>query len=371
MRLDPRLTWEDVDMRMEYVGARAGYDNAIDMASNDVAKQAGKAKNKFVNALQTRCARGRAAFNMLSWRERRRISLTNKTRDNVLKRLSADQIANNTTRGSTPGIINPLLPDIPANRAPHRRTQSQPSTPQNVQLDVQSSQYPRVLAPSQQARNPSTDAALLPQLYIHQAAPPNLDRLRVPLTVPSTQPSRKRKAPAASPTPTAIDDTRRVDDEPLNVVGKRAKMTFIDLTQNDEVDKDSESFPSNHALTSTPSADTNMHASQPSPVGPNNVLDTPLTRPPTGILRGTPSLSSSFPLDSAPTASTPTTITQPPFGAGAPKGEQSAAVIDQDWGRELEFYYRNDQFAPFTNEEIGQGYLDWGPTLSVPDPYPF
>ncbi len=33
MRLDPRLTWEDIDMRMEYVGARASYDNAIDMAS--------------------------------------------------------------------------------------------------------------------------------------------------------------------------------------------------------------------------------------------------------------------------------------------------------------------------------------------------
>ena len=66
MRLDLRLGWDAIDMRIEYVGARASYDNTIDMASDDVAKQVYKAKSKFVNALQTRCSRGRTASEMLS-----------------------------------------------------------------------------------------------------------------------------------------------------------------------------------------------------------------------------------------------------------------------------------------------------------------
>ena len=68
MRLDPRLGWDDIDMRMEYVGARASYDSTIDRVSDEMAKQVYKAKSKFVNALQTRCSRGRAASKMLSAR---------------------------------------------------------------------------------------------------------------------------------------------------------------------------------------------------------------------------------------------------------------------------------------------------------------
>ena len=49
MRLDPRLTWDDIDMRMEYVGAKASYNHTIDMSSNDVTRQALKAKNDFIN----------------------------------------------------------------------------------------------------------------------------------------------------------------------------------------------------------------------------------------------------------------------------------------------------------------------------------
>ena len=66
MRLDPRLGWDDFDMRMEYVGVRASYDSTIDRVSDDMAKQVYRARSKFVNALQTRCSRERAAFKMLS-----------------------------------------------------------------------------------------------------------------------------------------------------------------------------------------------------------------------------------------------------------------------------------------------------------------
>ena len=51
MRLGPRLTWDDIDMRMECVGSRATCDHTIDMASNDVTRQAPKARNKSVNTL--------------------------------------------------------------------------------------------------------------------------------------------------------------------------------------------------------------------------------------------------------------------------------------------------------------------------------
>lgn len=59
------------DMRIEHVGARAAYDHTIDMASEKVIKQVAKAKSKSMNALQTRYSRGRVAFKMLSWRERK------------------------------------------------------------------------------------------------------------------------------------------------------------------------------------------------------------------------------------------------------------------------------------------------------------
>ena len=367
MRLDPRITWDDIEMRMEYIGARAAYNHTIDMTSSDVAKQALKAKTRFINALQTRCLRSRAAFKMLSWRDRKRDSLTNKTRDYVLKQLSADQIANNTTRGSTPGIINPLLPDNPANRV-HRRTQSQLNTAPNVHFDVQSGPPAPILAASQQARPPSTHAAALPQPYMHQTATPHLDQLRVPVTSPSAQPSRKRNAPAVSPTPLLRNDTSRVDDEPSDLRGKRAKMTIIDLTQDDETRSDAESFPSNHAPVSTLYADTNIRASRTNFIGPNIVQDTQLDRSPTGIFNRTPSLSSSFPLDPVPTASTPTTITQPPLASIAPTEQEGATIPDPNWAQGWDVFYHDDELAPFT--EVGQEYLDWGPTLSDPALYP-
>ena len=356
MRLDPRLTWDDIDMRMEYVGARAAYHNAI-IASNDVKSQSLKAKSKFINALQTRCSRGRAAFNLVSWRERKMNYSTNQTRDHVLKRLSADQIANNTTRGSTPGIINPLLPDTPANRVPRRRTQTQ------------SGPHEGTLAADQQARPSGSGAAALPQQFIHPTDYPHLDQPQVPPTMPSTPTSRKRKAPTVSATPLVINDTSRFDEEPLNLGRKRAKVTIIDLTENDETRSDAESFPDNHASTSAHYADTKMRTSQPTLVGPNLVQDTLFDWPPTSTVNHTPTLFSSFALDSVPNPSAPMTISHPPSGPGVPTEQQSAAVTGPNWEQGWGIFYNNDELAPF--REVGQEYLDWGPTLPGPGQYPF
>ena len=313
MRLDPRINWDDIDMRMEHAGARAAYDHTINVASDEVTKQVTKAKSKFINALQTRCSRGRVAFKMISWRERLRPA--NKSRDDVLRQLSAHQIANNTTRGSTPGIINPLLPDTPANRVYRQRRQSQPSTPSNAQLDAQSGPPAHMLAASHQASGSSINAAALPRPYIHETAPPHSDQLRVPLTMSSTQPSQEREASAISPTPLVIDDTSRMDDEPLNLGENHAERNIIDLTQDDTTDSNA----------STPPADTQLNRST------------------TGVFDRTQTSSNSCPLDPVPMASTPTTP-QPLSGPGAPTEEGSAV-------------YRYDELAPFT--EVGQEYLHW------------
>ena len=409
MRLDPRLGWDDIDMRMEYVGARAAYDSTIDRASDDVAKQVYKAKSKFVNALQTRCSRGRAAFKMLSWRERPRTGRPNKTRDHVLNQLSADQIANNTTRGSTPGIINPLLPDTPANRV-SRTTQSQPSTPPTVQSDVQSGPSARIPAASQQNRPSSTCAEALSPAYIHQTAPTHLDRLRVPLTIPSTQTSRKRSTLAISSPPLVINDTARMDDEPLELgrkraqstiidltqdnemhsdaeshlvindtarmdnepltLGrKRAKSTIIDLTQDAETHSDAESFPSNYASSSTPHANTKMHTSSLSSTGANIVRDTHFNKSPTDIFNRRSNLSSSFPSDPLRTAVTPTTISQSLLEPEIPTEQDNATVNNPNRERGWDVYYHHEELAPWT--EVGQEYLDWRSTFPGHESDPF
>ena len=409
MRLDPRLGWDDFDMRMEYVGARAAYDSTIDRASDEMAKQVYKAKSKFINALQTRCSRGRAAFKMLSWRERPRTGRPNKTRDHVLNQLTADQIANNTTRGTTPGIVNPLLPDTPANRV-SRTTQSQPSTPPAVPSDGQPGPSTRRLAGSELARPSSAGAEALSPAYIHQTAPPHLDRLRIPLTIPSIQTNRKRSTLAISSPPLEISDTARMNDEPRElgrkrpqstildltqhnethsdaesdlwikdtvgmdheplVLGrKRAKSTIIDLTQDAETHSDAETFSSNHASPSTAHATIIMHASSPRSTGVNAVQDTNLNWPPTGIFSRRSTLSNSSPSDPLPTAVTPTSISQSPLEPGVPAEENNAAVNDPNREPGWDVYYHHEELAPWT--EVGQEYLDWRPMFPGHESDPF
>ena len=54
-------------------------------------------------------------FKMVSWF---RCTRRGAVRTSVLSTLSSQQIANNTTRGSTPGLIDPARGDIPGNRVP-------------------------------------------------------------------------------------------------------------------------------------------------------------------------------------------------------------------------------------------------------------
>ncbi len=100
LKLEPGLEWADFDMRMDYVGDRAS-----------------KTKQSFMNVLQDHSRRARVKFSILSWRVNC-LELQPATNRAVLARLTQEQIDNRTTRGTTPGLIDPLLPDTPANRIP-------------------------------------------------------------------------------------------------------------------------------------------------------------------------------------------------------------------------------------------------------------
>lgn len=91
-RLDPRIRWEDVTMRMSKRDRGTG------------------------NCIQWRASRGwREAMGMLSWHLTSKKGNDRLANDRILGRLNEWQKQNNTTRGLTPGRINPTLPRAPGN----------------------------------------------------------------------------------------------------------------------------------------------------------------------------------------------------------------------------------------------------------------
>lgn len=60
------------------------------------------------NALNMESSRMRPRYNMVSWHPTSDESRENEIRQRVMRNLSPQQIAANTTRGTTPGLINPL-----------------------------------------------------------------------------------------------------------------------------------------------------------------------------------------------------------------------------------------------------------------------
>ncbi len=60
------------------------------------------------NALNMESSRMRPRYNMISWHPTSNESKENEIRQRVMRKLTPQQIAANTTRGSTPGLINPL-----------------------------------------------------------------------------------------------------------------------------------------------------------------------------------------------------------------------------------------------------------------------
>ncbi|KAL9126240.1 MAG: hypothetical protein Q9217_004686, partial [Psora testacea] len=102
-RLDPRLEWQDIIMRIE----------PAQLPRTAISER------KLKNRLQNNNSRLHYPLhNMVSWHVRGGSKRALQDRKNVLNLLSQDQKRRNTTRGATPGLIDPLLPDEPANRVP-------------------------------------------------------------------------------------------------------------------------------------------------------------------------------------------------------------------------------------------------------------
>ena len=103
LRIDGRIEWTDLLMRMEYPGSTE------------------QDEEKLRNRLQQRMARAREKFMMVFWRDR--AGENNAIRDRVLNKLTPAQLAARgglgTTRGSTPGSIDvqgKVIP-VPGRRA--------------------------------------------------------------------------------------------------------------------------------------------------------------------------------------------------------------------------------------------------------------
>jgi len=89
-RLDPRINWVDIQMRIE-PSDRPTLDN-----------------------LRSRNSRKKGVYHMISWWTRH----TAPGNQPVIQSLTQAQIAGNTTRGSTPGLIDPTLGEA-GGRIPH------------------------------------------------------------------------------------------------------------------------------------------------------------------------------------------------------------------------------------------------------------
>ncbi|KAL9605488.1 MAG: hypothetical protein Q9179_001329 [Wetmoreana sp. 5 TL-2023] len=85
-RFEPRARWKDIAMRIPRDG-----------------------RGRHHNNLQMEISRNRSKWGLVSWLDIKLHEEDNKTREKALALLSPDQIRNNTTRGTTPGLINPEL----------------------------------------------------------------------------------------------------------------------------------------------------------------------------------------------------------------------------------------------------------------------
>ncbi|MCJ1249341.1 hypothetical protein MMC30_006564 [Trapelia coarctata] len=90
-RLDPRIEWPDIMMRMERPNRTKDEDKKIS------------------NCLNMFATRQRSHFGLISWHPRGVGRLRTDRKDAVIAKLTAAQRANNTTRGLMPGLINPAL----------------------------------------------------------------------------------------------------------------------------------------------------------------------------------------------------------------------------------------------------------------------
>ncbi|CAF9921038.1 MAG: hypothetical protein HETSPECPRED_004414 [Heterodermia speciosa] len=123
-RLEPRMSWADIIMRIRPANGSRTRDVQVD-----------------TRALNARIFNKRKEFGILSWDNSR----GGKDEDSIAERLSAypGAIERNSSRGVTPGLIDPTGPDVAANRVPVPDTSRKPYNkaggPSNLAANTQNS----------------------------------------------------------------------------------------------------------------------------------------------------------------------------------------------------------------------------------------
>ena len=110
-RLDPRISWNDIEMRMMFTGIRAKY------VDRDNEKNHPEMKRFMNSQFNNRVGRlFRPEFKLLSWYSRQLEENPSKEDQKVQKFLTPEHFRRNSTRGLTPGLVDIWLPDTPDNR---------------------------------------------------------------------------------------------------------------------------------------------------------------------------------------------------------------------------------------------------------------
>ena len=100
----------------DYLNMSCTQPQPEDLSAYDPPRRTGASPSD-VTTIQQRSGKNGERFSIVSWTVKPS-SNGRDTQKNVVARLSPQQIRDNTPQGTTPGLINPLLPDTPENRIP-------------------------------------------------------------------------------------------------------------------------------------------------------------------------------------------------------------------------------------------------------------
>ena len=145
--MDPRIHWEDILMRIEVPNRTATTDRYLQNSTNNLINRQ-EHKYNFMLAWHTTGARGQRP---------------NTVRSMVLQRVATAQppLPPNSTRGLTPGLINPALGNIPGN---------------SVAQPVLGANQGRLRVGMGRARGPQVPAPAYPTLPAQAPPPPKRRR---------------------------------------------------------------------------------------------------------------------------------------------------------------------------------------------------
>ena len=194
-RMDPRIHWEDILMRIEVPNRTETSDRWLQNSTNNLLNRQEHRYN-FMLAWHTTGARGQRA---------------NTVRSMVLQRVAAAQppLPPNSTRGLTPGLINPGLGNVPGNSV------AQPMLGANqgrLRVGLGRARGPQVPAPAYSALAQQQQAPAPPIIPVRHN--PVRDTRRHDNTVEDNK--RRRTSPGSKGRPTKRQAREPSDDDKNN-----------------------------------------------------------------------------------------------------------------------------------------------------------